>query len=230
MSQPSGGTGLEAGRAWRARLYAHGGWVVAGVLAFLFVAVAASSVWAGSLDPPGPPGSTMIALNDLPPDWVQQLDSTNGNGSGCGSSRFECVMSRRPCDICLFVYDGALDKETGLVWQRNLGNYTTMSWDAAESACGNYAGGNRKGWRLPTAAELMSLLDKGVTSPNPSLPAGHPFINVPAQGAFWTATRDVAGTTFWVVRLSVFQQGQPGDAIAAALGTTNGAWCVRGAE
>jgi hypothetical protein len=203
---------------------ARAGWIAAGALSVLALLLFAGHASGGPLDPPGPPGPTMQSLNQMPPDWVQQLDSTNGGGSGCGSSRFECVMLRVQCTPnCFFTYDGVLDHETGLVWQRNLANYALQSWESAKLNCANYSGGDRRGWRLPTAAELMSLLDSSVV---PALPPGHPFINVPASGVFWTTTLDLpsTGNWAWVVRI------QAGDAIPASLSTSNGAWCVRAAE
>jgi hypothetical protein len=213
-------------------LLGRAGWGVAGVLAIALVLMAARAAHGGPIDPPAPIGSTLQPLDELPPDWVQFLDSANGDGNGCGSSRFDCVMPHQWCvnSICFTAYEGVLDHETGLVWQRNLSNYALQSWESAEQGCGNFTGGERKGWRLPTAAELMSLLDPTVVSPSPSLPAGHPFQNVPSQGVFWTSTRDFAGATFWVVRLSGFNPGVPGDAIPAGIGTANGAWCVRAAD
>ena len=86
--------------------------------------------------------------------------------------------------------------------------------------------------RLPAAGELMSLLDPSVGSPSPSLPSGHPFLSVPSSSSFWTMTEDLpwTGNWVWVVRLTNFNPGVPGDAIPAGVNTSNGAWCVRAAE
>ena len=74
-------------------------------------------------------------------------------------------------------YAAVLDKETGLVWERAPGP-VPQTWSAAKMACLNKTVSNRKGWRLPSAVELMSLIDPSVTSgrepaPGPSL-CGHP--------------------------------------------------------
>jgi hypothetical protein len=92
-------------------------------------------------------------------------------------------------------------------------------WDFVLDGCLKYRGGERGGWRLPTAAELMSLLG------NTSLPASHPFLNVTAyDGAFWTSSPAPGGSgAYYVVNFTggVLTTQQPGgDA---------GAWCVRGA-
>ena len=46
---------------------------------------------------------------------------------------------------------------------------------------------DRKGWRLPALEELLSLVDPGET--NPTLPAGHPFVNVKLDYFYWSLTR-----------------------------------------
>jgi len=222
-----------AGGAMRAAA-ARASWVAVGALAVLALLLLAGRVSGGPLDPPSAPGSTMQPLDQMPPDWVHQLDSQNGDSDGCGSSRFACVLRVSTCvDGTCFVNDeGVLDRETGLVWQRSLSNYTLQSWEAARLACANFSGGERRGWRLPAAAELMSLLDPGVLAPAPSLPPGHPFTNVPSSGAFWTTTQDIpwTGNWAWAVRLVNFNPGQPGDAAPASVSATAGAWCVRAAE
>ena len=82
--------------------------------------------------------------------------------------------------------DLVLDKETGLIWARNanLAN-GTKPWQHAIYYCRNVSLGNRKGWRLPTAEELSSLVDP--SQPSPKLPNGHPFINVQSD-LYWTCT------------------------------------------
>jgi hypothetical protein len=79
-----------------------------------------------------------------------------------------------------------LDRETGLVWERQPTN-ETFAWPNARLRCAQKAVGARGGWRLPAFNELASLVDPTVTDPAvPRLPAGHPFLNV--EGMYWTAT------------------------------------------
>jgi hypothetical protein len=48
--------------------------------------------------------------------------------------------------------------------------------------------GNRKGWRLPTKEELITILDNSRS--HPPLPDGHPFKNVArvSPAGYWTGT------------------------------------------
>ena len=124
-------------------------------------------VSAGDLEPPGPPGSTMKTLDQIPPTWSQILPA---------SERFELVMGG----------DAVLDKETGLVWAKNANMaQETKIWQYAINYCRNLNIGGRIGWRLPTVEELSSLVDKSQTGP--ALPDGHPFYNVQSD-RYWSST------------------------------------------
>jgi hypothetical protein len=87
-----------------------------------------------------------------------------------------------------FVPQAVLDKETGLVWARDANLAMTrgddpdgkMPWTTAMTYVFNLNLGGRNGWRLPTPAELASLVDE--TQSNPPLPSGHPFLNVQSGG------------------------------------------------
>lgn len=120
---------------------------------------------AGDLEPSGVPGPTMKTLNQIPPTWSQILPA---------AQRFELVMND----------EAVLDKETGLVWARAT-PAPQMDWMSAMLHCQNLNIGGRKGWRLPTVEELASLVD--VTRSNPTLPVGHPFLNVPSS-YYWSST------------------------------------------
>ena len=116
------------------------------------------------------------------------------------------------------------DNETGLVWEQSP-DPTPLLWTDALLSCASKPVGNRKGWRLPSMAELASLVDPSVASPGPTLPIGHPFGNIQASSAkgYWSATSMAANSALaWHV---FFDNG---------LVTGNGklvtdfVWCVRG--
>ncbi|MFC1889670.1 DUF1566 domain-containing protein [Thermodesulfobacteriota bacterium] len=131
--------------------------LVAGILSLGGIIIA------GDLDPSAPPGPTMKTLDEIPPTWSQQLDSTDGDPvTSCNSSRFECVMND----------EAVLDKETGLVWELRPST-TPWDWNAALHVCWNLRIDNHMGWRLPTPAELSSLID--TTHQEPALPWPNPF-------------------------------------------------------
>src|SRR5215475_11987991 len=60
-----------------------------------------------------------------------------------------------------FQGQAVLDKETGLVWEKSPST-TPLVWEEARGfpqGCANKNVGGRKGWRLPSFAELASLVD-----------------------------------------------------------------------
>jgi hypothetical protein len=81
--------------------------------------------------------------------------------------------------------DVVFDRETGLVWER-CPEPEKQFWDAAIVYSYAKAKAGRKGWRLPTIEELLSLVDPKEN--NPTLPVGHPFINVKLDDFYWSAT------------------------------------------
>ncbi len=103
-----------------------------------------------------------------------------------------------------FNNEAVLDRETQLVWQRDVGiEYANAvlrtSWETSNNACLEAKIGGRRGWRLPSAEELASLTDTTLTAP--ALPAGHPFLNVhftANDDLYWTNTSYLPGTVFVV--------------------------------
>lgn len=81
--------------------------------------------------------------------------------------------------------DIVFDKETRLIWERSP-NTEKKAWDAAIVYSVAAAKCNRKGWRLPAIEELLSLVDP--TQHNPTLPTGHPFINVQLDYFYWSSS------------------------------------------
>ena len=156
--------------------------ILAAVIIIAFALLPCLS-FAGSIEPPtnavdqsGNPVPTMKTLDEVLPTWSQKLRADDGpNGDSCNSSRFKCVL------------DGAavLDKETGLVWDRNLNNNSQL-WSSAVYTCNNSSIGGRQGWRLPTVQEIASILDWNVHG----LPNGHPFVLQTQYNPtrWWTAT------------------------------------------
>src|SRR6184192_2356689 len=99
---------------------------------------------------PAPAASpTLEAIQGLPQDWDKTLPA-NDPGGACPStsSRFTCVMGNA----------AVRDNETGLVWERSP-ETTLNTWSVARFTCAKKAVGGRKGWRLPSFAELSSLMD-----------------------------------------------------------------------
>jgi len=125
------------------------------------------------------------------PSWDQTLPCTALNTC----PRF-IVLSN-------FNNEAVLDRDTGLVWERSPSPNLTGTM---EYVCTVKATGDRQGWRLPTNAELRSLIDlsqetssdplPGVFPPVPrpataaALPPGHPFIGVLFSNSdfYWTST------------------------------------------
>jgi hypothetical protein len=117
------------------------------------------------------------------------------------------------------------DNETGLVWEKSP-DPTPVLWTDALLICANKNVGNRKGWRLPSIAELASLVDPSVGSPGPTLPTGHPFVNIQSSQAkgYWSATSMAANAALaWHV---FFDNGA---VTGNAKTVTDYVWCVRGA-
>ena len=114
-----------------------------------------------------------------------------------------------------------LDRNTGLVWEKSPSTAST-AWNGARSTCINKNVGGQRGFRLPSIVELNSLVDPSVAFPGPTLPPGHPFLNVPAEN-YWSATTSAASPTLaWGVG---FGQGDVFDNDKAF---DFHVWCVRG--
>lgn len=100
--------------------------------------------------------------------------ATSWDKTIAGSARWTLVLEN----------EAALDKETGLVWQRNTDD-TIRDYYVAETYCYGLNLGGRMGWRMPTMEELTSLVDRSQI--NPALPTGHPFTN-PRSSSYWSSS------------------------------------------
>ena len=110
-----------------------------------------------------------------------------------------------------------LDRETGLVWEKKPST-APQSWAGAKWYCYDHSVGNRKGWRLPTAEELASLVD--TTQQAPCLPKEHPFIDVQLSH-YWTITSNDSKNAY-IVHFS------SGVVNAFPKNNEYNVWCVRG--
>jgi hypothetical protein len=167
----------------------------------------------------------MFALFSLP-----SFAQTVANGPYYATPAWDQTLpsAQRLIVLANFNQEAVLDRETGLVWEKSPSTVPEV-WDNARRSCNNRKTGGRMGWRLPSVHELSSLLDPAAPSSSgqampPTLPAGHPFINV--NGAFnpyWSATTLAENATVaWVVFFN------PQLVTANAKAVTHLVWCVRG--
>ena len=138
------------------------------------------------------------------PSWDQKLTT----------SRFVILLNWNS--------EAVLDRETGLVWERSP-DTSQRGWANALYHCNNRAVGVRKGWRLPSVQELASLVDPTVF-PGPTLPAGHPFLNVQSDYYWSAATNASDAARAWVV---MFASGNVFNGPKSDLFYV---WCVRGGQ
>ena len=119
--------------------------------------------------------------------------------------------------------EAVLDKETGLVWQRSPSATSTFDWGTSAALCIGTAIGGRRGWRLPSAWELMTLKDPAQA--NPALPPNHPFQDIVTGTIYWTATASASDAN-GALALGFSSGGQ--GIITIARSTVGLRWCVRG--
>jgi hypothetical protein len=155
----------------------------------------------------GEPGP-LSALNK----FVMKDPVQNWGGKVQDSARFGDALAKT----------AYLDNETGLVWER-APRTDTYAWAAAMILCGDRNVGGRKGFRLPTREELLTLVDP--THADPSLPAGHPFnLGGIPNLMFWTQTDHPSNAD---AAMLVDFSGGVSKALQKSF-TTPRHWCVRG--
>jgi hypothetical protein len=121
--------------------------------------------------------------------------------------------------------EAVLDRETGLVWEKSP-ETTPDKWTGARNGCISKNIGGRRAWRLPSIPELTSLVDPA--NSNPSLPTGHPFLNVQSAelAGYWSATAHVGTpTNAWCVFFN-FANGFTASCDKSSF--DGQIWCVRG--
>jgi hypothetical protein len=127
--------------------------------------------------------------------------------------------------------EAVLDRETGLVWQKQPTDQKRI-WNVAFQVCIGAQTGGRKGWRLPSIHELQSLIDPNVFDENGdvvSLPLGHPFVGITAGLGewYWTNT-SVASDPSFAYRVGMAEGMSLANSLKVAPGLPRRFWCVRG--
>jgi hypothetical protein len=149
------------------------------------------------------------------------LNGARGGGEeGNYTSRWDTNKPSASRYTVLAEFNGAAvrDNNTGLVWEQMPS--MTMSWASARFHCLNKPVGGTRGWRLPSVAELTSLMDPSLVAPYVPL---NMFTGV-QPGVYWSATTLAEGGTS--NKFSV-------DLGSGSVGNTNtnnsnNVWCVRG--
>lgn len=190
--------------------------------------------WVVGIDDPGgdvmaPPADNVFyrywcvrggsSQENVPDNALRPWSSEFGAFGGCASARFTCVMNN----------SAVLDNETGLVWERTPGASLSTA-EIALDVCATRSVGGRQGWRLPSIAELSSLLDATVVAPSASLPTGNPFNLGGTDPTFWTSTVAHSGATlYFEVHFTGDFAGQPGYIADGVDIVPFRSWCVRAA-
>jgi hypothetical protein len=221
---------------------------VAMMLCLLGVAGVYWIAQAGNLEPPGPPTSTMVTLQEI----YDKLDECAGGGlcgvpktgqTGCwdtDGNPLDCAGTGQDGEYQVGVSlerrftdngDGTVtDNLTGLIWLQDANCFGVRVWanalsDAntlADGSCGLTDGSVAGDWRMSNVRELPSLVDYGRL--NPALPLGHPFFGVQSN-FYWTSTSNRHSTTSaWFVSLFYGYVGYNGKSYAYYV------WPVRGGQ
>ena len=176
-----------------------------------------------AVPPASNPGNPFQAILEKLDEILAAIGGLGGGNDGNHTLRWDQALpgAQRFAILAAFNNDAVLDKNTGLVWEKSPAT-TTATWGGAAFACINKNVGGQKGWRLPAIAELTSLIDPSVPSPGPTLPPGHPFLNV--QSAFYWSASTLAEhpPNAWGVG---FNNGGVGNGLKSVAIPV---WCVRG--
>ena len=154
-------------------------------------------------------------------DKILDAIKAGGGSEGNHTLRWDQVLpvAQRFVVLAAFNNEAVLDKETGLVWEKTL-SMGADTWENARHTCADKQVGGRKGWRLPSVAELSSMVDPANT--NPALPTGHPFLDVRAF-FYWSASTDALHPTIaWSLLMT------DGGMLGSFKSGSEHTWCVRG--
>ncbi len=106
--------------------------------------------------------------------------------------------STSPVGVYTAVGDGTVsDSQTALVWQQTQSN-TPVTWPAAQSYCDGLVLANQTDWRLPTAAELETLVEYALPAPNVD-GAFFPTVDVDPT---WTSVPRPGNADHWIVEFT----------------------------
>ena len=153
---------------------------------------------------------------------TNSAQAANGNGPYSATPSWDQKRPAATRFIVLTDWDGkaVLDRETGLVWERS-SNQPARTWSEVKFECLDKNVGGRTGWRLPAIAEVLSLVDRTVSSPGPTVPPDHPF--GVKSASYWSATTHAEDpTNAWVVNFSNGAVGVDSKTLSRT------GWCVRG--
>lgn len=191
------------------------------VVGGLVLASAGSGVSPAHADNTHNPFRQILAKLDEILTAIQGLGG--GGEEGHHTLRWDQALpaAQRFAILAAFNNDAVLDKNTGLVWEKSPAT-TAATWNEARFTCANKNVGNQKGWRLPAFAELASLVDPTVLPPGPTLPPGHPFLNVQSANYWSASTFADLPSLAWDVHFL------DGGVLFFNKTGTRLAWCVRG--
>jgi len=168
--------------------------------------LAASVLFAGTLDPPGPPAPTGITLQQIydkisfsaPVARTGQTTCYDaaGNLIACAGTGQDGAFRKGAAATPRFTDNGngtVKDNLTGLTWLKNASCFGFQTWAQAltsantlsSGTCGLTDGSIAGDWRMPNLNEIFTLTDFGQFLP--SVPAGHPFTGVQSF-TYWTST------------------------------------------
>jgi hypothetical protein len=167
--------------------------------------------------PPPPQGNPFTKIIEKLDEILAAIAGLGGGGDGNHTLRWD--TNNPSASRFATAFPGAvLDKNTGLVWEQ-APDANPRTWAAATSFCVNRNVGDTRGWRLPSVAELASVIDP--TLPAPFVPASV-FTGVQSAG-YWSATTLADNPALaWFVLFGTGGGNTGTKAVSFQV------WCVRG--